>query len=52
MPVCVYNHKAWARDFEGGGATNLFPAVLMPEAPPPVDLPNTAPLHVYPRLHR
>ena len=33
LPVCVYNHKEWARDFEGF-ETKLFPTVLMPEAPP------------------
>jgi epoxyqueuosine reductase QueG len=62
LPVCVYNHKEWARDFEGF-ETKLFPTVLMPEAPPPVDPfdgvgrtlsgpPVTQPVHWYPRLGR
>jgi ferredoxin len=38
LPVCVYNHKEWARDFEGH-QTGLFPQVVFAEAPPPVDLP-------------
>lgn len=50
LPVCVYHHKEWARDFEGH-ATKLFPTVHMPEAPPRVDPPVT-PLHFYPRLKR
>ncbi len=29
LPVCVYNHKEWARDFEGH-ETRLFPTVLVP----------------------
>jgi epoxyqueuosine reductase QueG len=51
LPVCAYNHKEWARDFEGF-KTRLFPTVLMPPAPPPVDLTETHKLHVYPRLRR
>ena len=39
LPVCVYNHKEWARDFEGW-ETKLFPTVVMAEPPPPVDLPR------------
>ena len=38
LPVCVYNHKEWARDFPQPGdpvvATKLFPEVVM-HAPPP-----------------
>jgi epoxyqueuosine reductase len=37
LPVCVYNHKEWARDFDGF-ATNLFPDVRMAPSPPPVDV--------------
>ena len=37
LPVCVYNHKEWARDFEGF-QTKLFPTVVMTEPPAPVDL--------------
>lgn len=51
LPVCVYNHKEWARDFEGF-ATKLFPTVLMPEPPEPVDLPEGTPCHVYRRIDR
>jgi epoxyqueuosine reductase len=50
LPVCVYNHKEWARDFDGH-ATTLFPTVRMPPAPPPAD-PAGVPLHFYPRLRR
>lgn len=34
LPVCVYNHKAWARDFEGH-ETKLFPEIIM-EDPEPI----------------
>ena len=51
LPVCVYNHKEWARDFEGF-ETKLFPTVLMPDPPPPVDPATTHPVHWYPRLNR
>jgi epoxyqueuosine reductase QueG len=39
LPVCVYNHKEWARDFEGF-QTKLFPKVIMEEPPPSVDIPE------------
>ena len=51
LPVCAYNHKEWARDFEGF-KTKLFPSVLMPEAPPPVDRADGEPVHWYPKLRR
>jgi ferredoxin len=51
LPVCVYNHKEWARDFDGV-TTKLFPTVLMPEAPAPVDPIVAQPVHWYPRLGR
>jgi epoxyqueuosine reductase QueG len=51
LPVCAYNHKEWARDFEGF-QTKLFPQVLMPDAPPPVDLPPEQARHFYLRIHR
>ncbi|MEO8256286.1 MAG: hypothetical protein ABI868_02975 [Acidobacteriota bacterium] len=51
LPVCVYHHKEWARDFEGF-ETKLFPTVLMPESPPPVDLPDVHHMHVYPKRGR
>jgi ferredoxin len=36
LPVCVYNHKEWAKDFEGF-QTKLFPEVVMEIPPTPVD---------------
>jgi ferredoxin len=53
LPVCAYQHKEWARDFEGF-KTRLFPTVLMPEAPPAVDPPAAPghPAHWYPKLRR
>ena len=52
LPVCVYNHKEWARDFEQGQPTKLFPKVLMLEPPPPTDPPDSQPCHNFPRLNR
>ena len=51
LPVCAYNHKEWAKDFDGFH-TKLFPNVLMPDAPAPVDLPQDQPRHFYARVHR
>jgi epoxyqueuosine reductase len=51
LPVCAYNHKEWAKDFDGFH-TKLFPSVLMPDAPMPVDLPQDQPRHFYARIHR
>jgi epoxyqueuosine reductase len=50
LPVCVYNHKEWARDFEGA-RTKLFPEVLMPEPPRPADIAEEK-RHSYNRLRR
>ncbi|MGZ3884726.1 MAG: hypothetical protein ACXVP0_02135 [Bacteroidia bacterium] len=36
LPVCVYNHKEWAKDFEGF-KTSLWPNINMQEPPPTVD---------------
>ncbi|MFI5134900.1 MAG: hypothetical protein ACHQD9_03505 [Chitinophagales bacterium] len=36
LPVCVYHHKEWAKDFEGF-QTKLFPDVKFLPAPPPTD---------------
>ncbi|HEY1302996.1 MAG TPA: hypothetical protein VGF24_05580 [Vicinamibacterales bacterium] len=52
LPVCVYNHREWARDFEHGAPTKLFPRVLMLESPPPTDLPASHACHTYPRPGR
>ncbi|MCB0795821.1 MAG: hypothetical protein KDB88_13895 [Flavobacteriales bacterium] len=49
LPVCVYHHKEWARDFEGF-RTKLFPEVDMQDPPPPTD--PDAPKHWYPKLKR
>lgn len=49
LPVCVYQHKEWAKDFEGH-ATHLFPDVNMQNPPPPVD-PSTE-KHAYPKWKR
>lgn len=35
LPVCVYHHKEWARDFEGY-QTGLWPEIIMEEPPPAV----------------
>ena len=50
LPVCVYNHKEWARDFEGF-QTKLFPKVIMHDPPPPTDLPEEK-RHRYNKLGR
>lgn len=49
LPVCVYNHKSWARDFDGF-TTKLFPSVVMQDPPPAVDPPAER-RHFYP-LHK
>lgn len=49
LPVCVYHHKEWARDFEGF-KTKLFPEIAMEPAPEPVD--PEIPKHWYPLLNR
>ncbi len=36
LPVCVYHHKEWAKDFEGF-QTKLFPAVEKKDPPPRTD---------------
>lgn len=51
LPVCVYNHKEWARDFEGF-STKLFPKVVMEAPPAPTDLAVSNQAHTYPRLNR
>lgn len=49
LPVCVYHHKEWAKDFEGF-TTSLFPELDMREPPPPTD-PDVS-KHWYPHLKR
>jgi ferredoxin len=50
LPVCVYNHKEWARDF-GGYPTKLFPRVRMDTPPEPVDVDESR-RHRYIKLRR
>ncbi len=49
LPVCVYQHKAWAKDFEGH-ATKLFPEIDMQTPPAPVD--PKVDKHWYPHIKR
>ncbi len=49
LAVCVYNHKEWARDFEGF-KTKLFPDLQLKVAPQPVD--PDAETHWYPHRKR
>ncbi|MGE4159680.1 MAG: reductive dehalogenase domain-containing protein [Planctomycetota bacterium] len=51
LPVCLYNHKEWARDFEGF-QTQKFPSVAMEPSPPPCDVIPEDRRHNYPRLNR
>jgi epoxyqueuosine reductase len=49
LPVCVYNHKEWAKDFDGF-KTKLFPTINMEQPPKPAD--PDIPKHFYPRIKR
>lgn len=49
LPVCVYQHKEWAKDFEGF-ETKLFPDIEMKEPPTPVD--PKIEKHHYPKYKR
>ena len=51
LPACVYNHKTWARDFEGH-PTKKFPDVVMADPPPPFDGVTGDARHEYPRVWR
>jgi len=51
LPVCVYNHKEWARDFDGF-QTKLFPDIDMQEPAPPYDGVPEEKKHFYPRVKR
>ncbi len=51
LPVCVYNHKEWARDFSGE-PTALFPTVVMHTPPPACDNIPPTQRHHYPHVHR
>jgi hypothetical protein len=50
LPVCIYNHKEWARDFEGF-QTKLFPDVRLEEPSSPVDI-DAKQRHFYNKLGR
>ncbi len=50
LPVCVYNHKEWAKDFDGF-ETKLFPDVQMLPPPEPVDL-SDGKKHYYKKINR
>ena len=49
LPVCVYHHKEWAKDFEGF-TTKLFPSVELKDPPKPTD--PDVPKHWYPQINR
>jgi ferredoxin len=49
LPVCVYHHKEWAKDFDGF-ETKLFPDVVFKDPPLPVD--PDIPKHWYPHINR
>ncbi|MGB4970357.1 MAG: reductive dehalogenase domain-containing protein [Saprospiraceae bacterium] len=51
LPVCVYNHKEWARDFEGF-ETKLFPEVIFEIAPEPTDGVEDQLKHKYTKIKR
>jgi len=51
LPVCVYNHKEWARDFTGA-ATQNFPTVVFTDPPSPTDAVPESDRHSYPSVHR
>jgi epoxyqueuosine reductase len=51
LPVCVYNHKEWAKDFEGF-KTRKFPRVTMVPPPPPADEVPAENRHNYPFINR
>jgi epoxyqueuosine reductase len=51
LPVCVYNHKEWARDFDGF-KTKKFPEVIFEEPPSPFDEVPKEEKHFYPKVKR
>ncbi len=51
LPVCVYNHKEWARDFEGF-ETKKFPDVIFKDPPDAYDGVASEKKHSYPRIRR
>lgn len=51
LPVCVYQHKEWAKDYEGF-KTKLWPNLNMPEAPPEVDALQEGERHWFPKIKK
>ncbi len=51
LPVCVYNHKEWAKDFEGY-PTKKFPEVIFEEPPAPFDEVPEEEKHAYGKVGR
>lgn len=51
LPVCVYNHRKWAKDLLNK-AELPFPNVVFQEAPKPVDSVNEEKRHLYPKHKR
>lgn len=49
LPVCVYQHKEWAKDFEGA-KTNIWPEIKMEEPPTPTDPLPAEERHYFPKL--
>lgn len=52
LPACVYEHKAWARDFERGEPVAAYPRVVFHPPPPPADAVPAERRHRYPRVGR
>lgn len=50
LPVCVYQHKEWAKDFEGF-QTKKWPEIRMESPPNAVNVPQEL-RHSYPKLSR
>lgn len=51
LPVCVYNHKEWARDFKGN-TVQPFPTIQFDRVPDVVDSVPENSKHYYPKLLR
>lgn len=51
LPVCVYNHKEWARDFNGHD-TPSFPTVVFTQPPATADSVPDENKHYYPKYKR
>jgi len=51
LPVCVYNHKEWAKDFDGF-ETKIWPEIIMETPPSLVDSVSEEKKHRYNKLQR